>query len=236
MTEIAESAARSSSRTEVTGTERIVRSSLSEQITESLRSDIVHGRIPAGTHLVQDELCERFGTSRMPVRDALQQLTHEGILEQHGQQRVVVSIEPEDVEDVQALIAVLHGFAAGRAAELASEEELEDLVQFCQATAQEEDPYQFGRLSMEFHRKINRLAKSPTLLRTLQTFQRTVPQTMPFTLPNGLVDGKAGHRAIVEAIRARDAERAEQLTRSISIGYVSLLVESLRHQAGRQAD
>ena len=197
MVELAHPEARSPSGTEASGSERIVRFSLSEQITESLRSDIVHGRIPAGTHLVQDELCERFGTSRMPVRDALQQLTHEGILEQHGQQRVVVSIEPEDVEDVHAVIAVLHGFAAGRAAELASDEELEDLAQFCQTTAEVDDPYQFGRLSMEFHRKINRLAKSPTLLRTLQTFQRTVPQTMPFTLPNGLVDGKAGHHAMV---------------------------------------
>ncbi len=101
--------------------DRIIRFNLSEQIAERLRDDIVHGRIPAGTRLVQDELCERFGTSRMPVRDALQQLTHEGMLEQHGQQRIVVSLGAEDLEDVHGLTAVLHGWAAGRVAELASE-------------------------------------------------------------------------------------------------------------------
>ncbi|MBO0729681.1 MAG: GntR family transcriptional regulator, partial [Acidimicrobiaceae bacterium] len=134
--------------------DRIVRFNLSEQIAERLRDDIVHGRIPAGTHLVQDELCERFGTSRMPVRDALQQLTHEGMLEQHGQQRVVIELGSEDLEEVHGLIAILHGWAARRVAALASEAELEELAEICRAGENAEDPYEFGRLAMEFHRRI----------------------------------------------------------------------------------
>jgi len=203
--------------------DRIVRFSLSEQIAERLRDDIVHGRIPAGTHLVQDELCDRFGTSRMPVRDALQQLTHEGMLEQHGQQRIVVALGSEDLEETHGLIAVLHGWAAGRVAALASDEELEELAEICQAGEEAADAYEFGRLAMEFHRKINFLARSPRLIRTLISFQQAVPRTTPFTLPEEMPASKARHRAIVAALQARDAERAEQLTRAHSMLTVTLL-------------
>jgi DNA-binding GntR family transcriptional regulator len=216
--------------TSLSGSEHITRSKLSEQIAERLRNDIVHGRIAAGTHLIQDELCDRFGTSRMPVRDALQQLTHEGILELQGLQRVVVSLGAEELEDVHALIAVLHGWAAGRAAEVASEAELAELAAFCDSTSKIEDPYEFGRMGMEFHRRINVLARSPRLLRTLANLEQTVPQAMPFTIPNELANAKIGHQAIVSAIQSRDARNAEEVTRSISMSYVALLVKSLGHR------
>src|SRR5262249_14472739 len=138
--------------------DRIRRSNLSRQIAERLRDDIVHGRIAAGTHLIQDEVCERFGTSRMPVRDALQQLTHEGLLTQQGEQRLVVSLGTDDLEEVHRLVAVLHGWAAGQAAIKASDVELDELAAVCRQAVETEDRYEFGRLAMQFHRKINLLA------------------------------------------------------------------------------
>jgi DNA-binding GntR family transcriptional regulator len=207
--------------------DRIFRGNLSQQIAERLRDDIVHGRIPPGTHLVQDELCERFGTSRMPVRDALQQLTHVGILEQNGQQRAVVSLGIEDLVEVHALTAVLHGWAARRAATLASTREIAELAAMCQPASHDEDPYAWGLQAMQFHRKINLLARSPRLIRTLIAFQQTVPRTIPFVVRAEMAPSHDGHQAIVAAIQARNAELAEQLTRSHSMKAVDLLQRSL---------
>ena len=143
--------------------EPVVRASLSNQVAERLRNDIVNHRILPGARLVQDELCQRYGTSRMPVRDALRQLTHEGILERQGHQLVVASLGVEDLEEVHSLTAVLHGWAAGQAATVATDAELAELDDICQAGLETEDPFEFGRLSMDFHRKINLLAHSQRL-------------------------------------------------------------------------
>jgi DNA-binding GntR family transcriptional regulator len=217
------------SETEARGrfSDRVSRSNLSSQIADRLRDDIVHGRLAPRTRLVQDELCERFGTSRIPVRDALQQLTHEGLLEQQGQQRVVVSLGIDDLEEAYALIAVLHAWAAGRAAVQASDEELAELDDLCERVVQTSDPYEFGQLAMQFHRKINLLSHSPRLIRTLSGFQQTVPRAMPFNIPDEMAPSKARYVEIVGALKVRDAELAERLTRSHSMNSLGLLLRSI---------
>ena len=55
--------------------------SLREQIADRLRADLLSGNIPEGESLTEQELSERFAVSRTPVREALQQLTYEGLLE-----------------------------------------------------------------------------------------------------------------------------------------------------------
>jgi DNA-binding GntR family transcriptional regulator len=207
--------------------DRVLRSNLSGQIADRLRDDIIHGRIPPSTRLIQDELCERFGTSRMPVRDALQQLTHEGLLEQQGQQRVVVALGADDLEEAYELIAVLHGWAARRGALHASDAELGQLAELCRAVVATEDAYQFAQLAMRFHRQINFLAHSPRLIRTLSGFQRTVPRAMPFTDMAQMAPSKARYSAIVAAMQGRDPELAERLTRAQSLSSVELLRESI---------
>src|SRR5262245_47109712 len=53
---------------------------ISEQIVQQLRHDVLSGRLAEGQHLHEVKLAERFGVSRGPVRDALLHLTKEGIL------------------------------------------------------------------------------------------------------------------------------------------------------------
>ena len=58
---------------------RMVRT-IREQVVDRLRADVMSGRIGAGESLRETQLAERFGTSRGPIRDALLQLTQEGLL------------------------------------------------------------------------------------------------------------------------------------------------------------
>lgn len=207
--------------------ERVERVNLSSQIAERLRSDIVHGRVAAGTRLVQEELCARFGTSRMPVRDALRQLTHEGLLVEHGDQRVVATLGGADHAEVHRLIAVLHGYAARCVAESATDEELEMLSRRWAEARAIEDPEAYGRATWELHVLINHLAGSTRLVRAMDALQRTVPRTLPIEFPDEVDSTKLRYDALVTAIVARGADAAEMLVREFAEDMVELLLRTV---------
>lgn len=60
--------------------DRIERRSLTDEVVERLRDMIIEGELPAGVRVPERSLCERFGISRTPLREALKVLASEGLL------------------------------------------------------------------------------------------------------------------------------------------------------------
>jgi DNA-binding GntR family transcriptional regulator len=145
---------------------------LSRLIATELRRDILFGRLEAGTHVRQEQLCARFGTSRMPVRDALRQLQSEGLLEEdRGHRLLIGTFDVESIRDVYAVKAAAHARAARRATQRSSDAELDTLVEINKRMARASDAGNAAELSecnWQFHRRINRLARAPYLLATLR--------------------------------------------------------------------
>jgi len=75
---------------------------LREQIVQRLRDDVLSGRLAEGTPLREIELSRRFRVSRGPVREALQQLTHEGVLIAEPNRGVRVS--PSAPDSIRELV------------------------------------------------------------------------------------------------------------------------------------
>jgi DNA-binding GntR family transcriptional regulator len=91
---------------------------LGEQVYEALVDEICSGALPAGSHLVQEQLAERLGVSRQPVQQAMARLKADGIVEEIGRRGLwVAPLDPELMRHHYEIRAVLDGLAARLAAD-----------------------------------------------------------------------------------------------------------------------
>src|SRR5437773_9356166 len=86
---------------------------LTQTVFEKLRGDILHGKLPPGYVIRQDEITARYGVSRTPVREALQRLQAEGLVTFLPLRKVVVSTIPvKRIRQIYEIRARLEAFAA----------------------------------------------------------------------------------------------------------------------------
>jgi GntR family transcriptional regulator of vanillate catabolism len=216
-----------------------------DRLIFSLRELILHGKFTPGQRLTELGLVPLLGASRTPVRLALERLAYEGLVEivPTGGFRVRAFTVPEILDAIE-IRGVLEGTAVRMAAErLASSHDLSELKAL-QAVATLDIPVTiegFGRflaLNDRFHHEFWRLSKSPPLIRALEQACR-----IPFVAPSAAVFVRGErdtadvfvaaehHRAIVEAIEAREGTRAEALAREHSyIARRTLLLALERRQ------
>ena len=82
--------------------------SLGEQASQKLRAAILAGHVKPGEHLVQEDLCARTGVSRTCVREALQLLESEGLVERSPTQgHLVASVTPDEARQIYEIRAAL---------------------------------------------------------------------------------------------------------------------------------
>ncbi len=197
-----------------------------------LRELIVGGELAPGQRIAEVALVERLGVSRTPVRAALVRLAEEGLLEAlPGGGFVVKDFSESDIHDAIELRGTLEGLAARLAAERGVPPLLLTQARECVAaidvvlgrpTHDEASLAEYAAHNARLHDLLAEMAGSTLLRRQLERVK-----TLPFASPNGFVlDGpqtarsreslqvaQAQHRAVVEAIQAREGARAEALMR-----------------------
>ncbi len=195
------------------------RKSLSEEVLDRMREAIVRGRFGPGDRLSESAVASAFGVSRGPVREALSQLQQEGLvrLERHRGAKVN-RISREDVEELYELRVDLERLAAKRAARLATDDELSEMGSVADAYGRAVDggPVQEAvDLDIRFHDLIYRAARHTRLYSCWSNLLRS--QIHAFILSSSLEDPSymipcvPEHRAIRDALGARDRERAIRL-------------------------
>lgn len=99
-----------------------------ERVTADLRQEIIAGSLRPGDRLVERELAERFGVSRVPVREAIRALVAEGFVHFETPRRTVVRrLTPHDVKELFELREALEVYAAGLAASRATPQDLAEV-------------------------------------------------------------------------------------------------------------
>ena len=193
----------------------VPRQPLWEPIAAALRRAILLGELPAGLHLEEPGLAEKFGVSRIPVREAFSRLAHEGLvrLEPH-RGAFVVGMTDSGVHEIYEFRLLLEVHAVRRAAEHVDEAGLSQLQGFVDEMAEAVELHQLDRVpepDVSFHRQIVVFGDNKRLLAawepisgivgTILSITDTTYRDMPLSI--------AGHQRIVAALAVRDANTAE---------------------------
>ena len=188
------------------------RDPLGNQIADTLRREILLGVLPPGTQVSQQQLCERFGTSRMPVRDALRELVHEGLMTLDSARHIVVApLSKQDLLDAFTIEGVLTGMAAERASQRASAADLDSLERLHQAMLEASEQNRqtaMVELNWSFHRKINHMSGSRKLIVALRKVSVDLPRDFLEQVPEWNVTSNADHARILAAMRAEKHKTA----------------------------
>ncbi|OUI90966.1 GntR family transcriptional regulator [Acetobacter indonesiensis] len=209
----------------------------SETISAALRKAILEDALQAGQALPQSELASGFGVSIIPVREALKRLEAEGLvafLPNRG--ATVVGMNEADIREYSQIRALLEEQAAGYAVrnmtrvDLARIEDAYDA--FVQGVSGPDGAQKSGALNRTFHNAIYAAADKPRLLEMIDDLHNKLDRYIRGHL---LIEGRKAttdeeHFAILEACRARDADRAARLTRIHILDAADISVEVFRRK------
>lgn len=188
-------------------------SSKSDIVGAMLRELIISGELAASEPLRQRDLAARFGVSQTPVREALRRLESEGLVINDPHRGATVAASRNGmVHDNSLLRATLEPLGARLAAEAVTEEQLVRLHELNDAMlASQEDHARFSALNREFHFAIYEAASSPMLLSMMRLLWQAMPEGPKVTRPHA--ESAAQHQELIDALTARDPERAAEITR-----------------------
>jgi DNA-binding GntR family transcriptional regulator len=192
---------------------------LREQVITALRQAILDFNLKPGQRLVERELIEQLGVSRTTVREALRELTSEGLVTVVPQKGAVVATPTlEDAIDLYEVRAALESLVVTRFVERASDAQVERLQaaveRFHDETIRTADIRQILAAKDLFYVVLIEGAASTALQQLLEGIQARVQVLRATSLSE---EGRTFAavrelRAVAEAIAARDAERAARLT------------------------
>jgi DNA-binding GntR family transcriptional regulator len=193
------------------------RAPISDELYRHLRDAIVRGEVEPGGRITEEELAALASVSRTPVREALRRLEVDGLLRASPRGLVVNEFSPEELADVCAVRDALEALAA----RLAASQRRDDDVALLDRLVREYEEAMGGdlarivELNHAFHDALWDAAHNPFLRRQLEGAWRLIER-----LDATIVDTEERqretlreHRALVEALRERDADGAERLAR-----------------------
>jgi len=189
----------------------------SDMVYAVLHEAILSGILPPGQRLGEELLAALFDVSRTPVREALLRLETTGLAHRVPRRGLIVArITPQEIVEVYIVRENLDGLAAQLAAQSATLSDVANLVaineEFAHA-ARMGNVMVMAELNLQFHEAIALVARNSLLLQFLKQIHHQVrrfPGTT-FQHPGRAVSAVEEHARIVEAIQARDPERARQL-------------------------
>jgi DNA-binding GntR family transcriptional regulator len=183
-----------------------------ERAARVLRDRILTGALSAGTRIDLDAITEEFATSRTPVREALLELSFEGLVRVAPRSGItVIGISSADVLDSFTILGVLTGQAAAWAAARVTPEELVHLRELAAGVAEKAGADAIGEANWLFHQAIHRAAHSPRLMAQIKQAARVVPTNFLTVFPEHERHSLSEHEELLDALEAHDGEAARTI-------------------------
>jgi DNA-binding GntR family transcriptional regulator len=199
-----------------------------EFVKDSLRRAILRGDLSGGARLIQADLAATLNVSTTPVREALRDLATEGLitLDRH-RGGVVRELNWREMEEIRLIRQQLEPLAVRLVCERITDEELDEAERLAKRMAKERDLGDWVELNTQFHLVFHRSTGVGRLASILKGFEESsavyVAQAQRWH-PEIRRRANDEHRALIEAFRARDEERAAAVMR----GHAAMPIEMTR--------
>ena len=200
---------------------RRVRGEAFQIVVRELRSEILAGELRPGERIPEAAVAERFGTSRLPVRDALRELQRQGLVTLESKRGArVLALGQEELAEIYLLREHLEpALVAAAATRLPNDalEELREIATEMEAIADSADVKDWMELDRRFHMTTYSHASLPRVLRLVESYwdiatqyysaSRSPAHPVSFTLSH------LEHRLLLAALAERRGADAEQIVR-----------------------
>lgn len=182
---------------------------LGDQVADSIVSAAIHGHLVQGQRLIESELADAFGVSRVPVRGALHTLAGQGIVIPLPNREVrLVTITADMLEQMLSVRLVLEAHAADLALGAIKKNPklltpFEDAVDDMQRAFRKGSPFLAAQADMEFHRALYAASGNSMLLEIWDRMAKKILIAVGLSLyqnPENLV--VEDHLALLEMLRA----------------------------------
>lgn len=205
---------------------------------EKLKLLILDGQLAGGEPLVERTLAERLGVSRTPVRETIFRLERDGLVRVvEGKGAFVASYTIEDMIEIYHMREGLEPLAARLSCPHLADEDLDhhetQLDRYRKRPAlRQEDPGKWLRLGRDFHNLFIHASRNARLIRVIEGMQHQIElfRGLGRTI-NPRTDLKSAveeHGEILQALRARNPQRAEKAVRAHLQNGLRLRLEALQ--------
>lgn len=185
---------------------------LSERVTNSIRDLILSGQLEPGSRIGQEQLAEQFGTSRIPVREALKRLESEGLVSLVPNSGAwVAKLDLDECIEIYKIRERLEPLALSESLARMTGEEIEELAKLAGRIEKAADTEEFLRLDRQFHLASYRAANMQVLNGMVERFWNTTQHyRRAFTHLIGADSWviHAEHSLMIDAMKRRDCEGA----------------------------
>jgi len=151
---------------------------LGDEATDRLRAAIRSGALKPGTRLIERDLAERLGMSRIPIREAIQRLVDEGLARKLPHRGAQVYIPTrEEIEEISSLRVVLERFVTERVIQRWQphyEEELRQIVNRMRQAANQQNLQEVYAQDYRFHLTLWQIAQHSMMLEVLSTLRARI--------------------------------------------------------------
>jgi len=183
------------------------------RVTEGIRQLILSGELAPGSRISQESLAARFGTSRIPVRDALNRLESDGLVVLKPNSGAwVARLDLNECLEIYKIRERIEPLALSEAVPRMTDEEIAGLDALVEQMSQTTDTETFLRLDRQFHLASYRAAGMQQLVQMVERYwNSTQHYRRAFTNLLGSEGSwiiHAEHRLIIDALRRRDGEGA----------------------------
>jgi DNA-binding GntR family transcriptional regulator len=128
---------------------------LGANVTNAVRNAIIQGKLAPGEPLGQEYLANLFGVSRVPIRECLKQLASEGLVEVEPHKGAVVAhLSLDELDELYGIIWSLETLAVRAGVPRLSDEEIVTMEKIVMQMDRVDDPVEWYRTSVAFHRMI----------------------------------------------------------------------------------